>query len=574
MPKNQEAKRSGGDVPMTRRGLLAGFATGAMGVAATSLLGCAPASVVAESEQIAASTGAYQHKNPTVPPHVDVVPKDSPWALPEYCESVDETLEYDMVCIGSGLGGFTAGLTALQEGVKRVLIVERADALGGGTAMAEGLTAIDTPWLKEKGFTDLNPDVIIQKEFDWHHYICDATLWSTVLRNNPNDFNWLLDQGVKIVACVATGGAQYPTHHIYEGHRGTSAIKALLAKFTEAGGEVMNNTRATHMLMDGSTVCGVQCVTSDNRVINIQAKAVVIATGGVGGNKDIVDYWTERNSDNQVWLGCPTATGDGVMLAVEAGMGKPYHLGGPGLGADVEPLDLASHFNCAAALESCNMWVNQDGVRFFNEGVTLNFYAPVNAIESQCKTFSVFDAEIMKHYTDDGADVGWAQYVPKKTKMVNAPSECDKEIAAGNPFVFKTDTLEEMAEAMGIPVSTFMQTVEEYNGFCRVGEDTKFFKDKYYLREIKTPPFYGARLKAGVVSQKGGVHCNAKGEVIRMNGARLNGLYVAGLDCGGFQSQTTGITIPGSVQGYALGMGRLCGKNGAAYVLGTEVLPE
>ena len=77
-----------------------------------------------------------------------------------------------------------------------------------------------------------------------------------------------------------------------------------------------------------------------------------------------------------------------------------------------------------------------------------------------------------------------------------------------------------------------------------------------------------------MVSQKGGVHCNAKGEVIRMNGARLNGLYVAGLDCGGFQSQTTGITIPGSVQGYALGMGRLCGKNGAAYVLGTEVLPE
>ena len=58
-----------------------------------------------------------------------------------------------------------------------------------------------------------------------------------------------------------------------------------------------------------------------------------------------------------------------------------------------------------------------------------------------------------------------------------------------------------------------------------------------------------------------------------MNGRRLNGLYVSGLDCGGFQSQTTGITIPGSVQGYSLGMGRLCGKHGAAYILGTEVLP-
>ena len=557
-----QASRGG----VTRRQLLRGTAWGALGAAAMGFAGCV---VPATEEAVAKTRGG----NPTCPPHVDVVPPDSPWAMPAWVDEPDEALDYDLVCIGSGMGGYSAALTALQEGVGRVLIIERADKTGGGTAMAEGLTAIDTPWMKEKGFAHVDPDTIIQKEFDWHHYICDATLWSTVLRNNPADFNWLLDQGVEIVACVATGGAEYPTHHVYEGHRGVSAIAALHKKFEEAGGELMCRTRATHMIMDEDAVAGVQCITEDGRCLNIAARAVVLATGGIGGNKDIVEYWTERNSDNQVWLGCPTATGDGVMLAVEAGMGKPYHLGGPGLGADVPPLDLASHFNCAAALESCNLWLNQDGHRFFNEGVTLNFYAPVNAIESQCKTFAVFDSEIMRHYTDDGADVGWAQYVPKKTKMVNAPAECDREIAEGNPFVFKTDTLEEMAEQMGIPVSTFMETVEEYNSFCRDGKDTKFFKDRYYLREIKTPPFYGARLKAGVVSQKGGVHCNSKGEVIKMSGQRIPGLYVAGLDCGGFQSQTTGITIPGSVQGYALGMGRLCGANGAAYVLGTEVLP-
>lgn len=553
---------------VTRRQLLGGMAFGALGMAVTGMIGCS-----GQQASAAATDEAGAPVNPTVPPHVDVVPKDSPWAMPAYVPEPDETLQFDMVCVGSGMGGFSAGLTALQEGVKSVAIIERADALGGGTAMAEGLTAIDTPWMKEKGFSHVDPDTIIQKEFDWHHYICDATLWSTVLRNNPSDFNWLLDQGVEIVACVATGGAEYPTHHVYKGHRGVSAINALNQRFTEAGGTVLTNTRGTHMLMDGNTVKGIQCLTSDGRCINIETSAVVIATGGIGGNKDIVNYWTERNPENQVWLGCPTATGDGVQLAVEAGMGKPYHLGGPGLGADVPPLDLASHFNCAAALESCNLWVNQDGNRFFNEGVTLNFYAPVNAIESQCKTFAVFDSEIMRHYVEEGADVGWAQYVPKKTLMVNAPAECEREIANGNPFVFKTDTLEEMAEQMGIPVSTFMETVNEYNGFCRDGNDTKFFKDPYYLRELKTPPFYGARLKAGVVSQKGGVHCNNKGEVITMSGRRINGLYVAGLDCGGFQSQTTGITIPGSVQGYALGMGRLCGKNGAAYILGTEVIP-
>lgn len=563
---------------LTRRQFIASATAGAVGTITAGAVGYTVTHSKASAEET--GTGATEVEedqrssdNPTVRKHVDVVPATSQWAMPAYVDKPDEVLTYDMVCVGSGLGGFSAGLTALQEGVKSVAVVERSDALGGNTAMAEGLTAIDTDLLKEAGFEDLNPDIIIQKEFDWHHYICDATLWSTVLRNNPDDINWLMDQGVKLVACVATGGADYPTHHIYEGHRGTSAIKALNERFVEAGGTVLTNTRVTHMLMDDNTVAGVQCITREGKVINIACKAVVLATGGAGANKDIVDLWTERNSDNQSWLGSPYITGDGIMLAVEAGMGKPYHLGGPGLGARVEPLDLASHFNCAAALESCDLWVNQDGRRFFNEGVTLSFYAPVNAIESQCFTYSVFDQGVMDHYVNDGADVGWAQYVKKGTLLTNAPDEVDREIRLGNPYVFKADTLEELADQIGFDdeaKQTFLDTVEEYNGFCRDGNDAKFFKDPYYLRELKTPPFYGARLKAGVVSQKGGVHCNCKAEVIKMTGKRINGLYVTGLDCGGFQSQTTGITIPGSVQGYALGMGRLSGKNGAAYILGNE----
>lgn len=73
-----------------------------------------------------------------------------------------------------------------------------------------------------------------------------------------------------------------------------------------------------------------------------------------------------------------------------------------------------------------------------------------------------------------------------------------------------------------------------------------------------------------IISQKGGIHCNSRGMVTTRQGKAIPGLYVAGMDCGGFQSQTTGITIPGSVQGYALGMGRICGENTAKYILGEE----
>lgn len=545
---------------LTRRQLLAGMSLGAIGVATAGLsTGCT-----------ANASEATTVQNPTVGPHVDVVPADSDWAMPAYSHEVDETIETDLLCIGSGLGGFSCGLTALQMGVKNVIIIDGSDKMGGNTAMAEGLTAINTPWMREAGFENLDPDTIIQKEFDWHHYICDSTLWRTVLKNNDEDFNWLLDQGVKIVVCVATGGADYPTHHVYEGHRGSSALKHLLENFTKLGGQLLLNTRATHMLMDGDTVQGVQCLTADGCHINIKAKAVELATGGAGGNKDLINRWTERNADNMHWQGSPYIIGDGIQLAVESGMGKPYHLGGPGLGASVEPLDINSQFSCGMALESCNMWVNQDAVRFFNEGKTLSFYAPVNAIESQCFTYSINDSAIWDHYINDGCDVGWAQYVKRGSKLTKAMEEGQRELDSHNPFVFKADTLEELAEQMGLDVEQFMKTVEEYNEMCRNGKDTMFFKDAYYLRELKQPPFWGARLKAGVVSQKGGVHCNSKGEVIKMNGKRINGLYVAGLDCGGFQSQTTGITIPGSVQGYALGMGRQCARHATAYINNEE----
>lgn len=538
---------------LTRRQLLTGAAAAAATFAASSVVGCAPNAQEVSTDMAPAATSGIQ-----------VVPADSEWAMPDYVAVPDETLSADLVVVGSGMGGMTACLTAQERGLS-VIVVERAAALGGGSAFAEGCFAVNTPFLAALGFEDVDVDTILQKEFEWHHYICDATLWQTVIRNNPEDFQWLQDQGVVI---VETGGGRYgsvPTQHMYEGHRGKNAIRVMAELAVSRGGQILSDTRATHMLMTDDAVAGVQCV-NRGRVLNISAPAVVLATGGAGGNKDMIEQWTNRNTDNQYWLGCPTATGDGIALAVEAGMGKPYRLGGPGLGACVEPLDLNSHFGTAAAVESMDLWVNQDGKRFFNEDKTVTFFAPLNAIESQCKTFSIFDQGIMDHYINDGCDVGWAKYCRAGTKLVDAMDECERELASGNPYVFKANTLEDLVTQMGLPVTTTLATIEEYNGFCRKGADPVFYKDPYFLRQISTAPFYGARLKGAVVSQKGGVHCNSSGEVITREGKIIPGLFVAGLDCGGFQSQTTGITIPGSVQGYALGMGRQCGRSAADYV--------
>ena len=221
-------------------------------------------------------------------------------------------------------------------------------------------------------------------------------------------------------------------------------------------------------------------------------------------------------------------------------------------------------------MESRGIWLNQDGERFYNEANNKLVYPPVNAVESQDRTFVIFDQDAMDYYKTKGVVNGWAQYAYPGELLLSAEEECDIEIAKGNPYVFKADLLEDMLDQMGLPLETSMASIDRYNTLVDNGEDTDFFKGETYLNAVRTPPFYGARLKAMIISQKGGVHCNDKGEVTTRQAQSIPGLYVAGMDCGGFQSQTTGITIPGSVQAYALGMGRICGENTAKYIKGKE----
>lgn len=186
---------------------------------------------------------------------------------------------------------------------------------------------------------------------------------------------------------------------------------------------------------------------------------------------------------------------------------------------------------------------------FYNEANNKLVFPPVNAIESQDRTFAIFDQEAMDYYKTKGVVNGWAQYAYPGQLLTSAEEECDAEIAKGNLYVFKSDSLEEMLTAMQLPVERSLASIEHYNQLVDNGEDTEYFKPADYLNAVRTPPFYGARLKAMIISRKGGIHCNNKGEVTTRQGKSIPGLYVAGMDRGGFQSQTTGITIPGSVQG-------------------------
>jgi fumarate reductase flavoprotein subunit len=317
--------------------------------------------------------------------------------------------------------------------------------------------------------------------------------------------------------------------------------------------------------MDGDKVIGVQAEGPDG-VVNVNAKAVILACGSAGSNTELFDRYTSRTSEKYMWCGAAGLDGDGIRMAGEAGMGEPFRLMAPVVGTTVEPLGVASQLASLAAMNPHALWVNQDGIRFVDEGQTRSYTTSANAVESQIKAFSIIDQAQFDDYVANGSpNIGWGFYVNKGTKLVDAPDELERELAAGNPNVFKADDIEGLATALGVQPETLRNTVDEYNALVDAGEDTVFLKKAEYLRRIDQGPFYGFRVKGSAVNMFGGIHINSNVEVVRPDGSVIEGLYAAGVECGGFQGETYGLVVPASCQGISLSTGRRSAKNAAAF---------
>lgn len=523
---------------ITRRSLLMGMGLGAAGIAA-GMMGCAPTAPQPAESKVSEQTDAVALKEP------------------------DETIDADIVICGSGMGGMSAAVTAAEEGAN-VVVLEKQSILGGGTNFAEGVFGMGSDLQKEAGVTgDLKELIAIEMEFQRH--IVDYTLWEFVAEGAEENLVWLMDHGVEFVELGQGPYAAIRTQHMYVDHRGSNMIAKLEEAARSLGVDIRLETPGVHLLTDNDAVVGVQAE-SDGKVINVNAKAVILATGSAGENEELFNQYTSRVAEKYMWCGAQGLTGDGIRMACEAGMGEPFRLMAPIVGTTVEPLGVASHLASLGAMNPYALWVNQNGIRFTDEGLTRAYTTSVNAVESQIKTFSIVDQNLFDRLVQEGdMNVGWGYYVNKGTALSDAPKELERELKANSENVFKADTIDELAKQMSIDPATLKNTVEEYNALVDSGADTLHGKKPEYLAEVRTGPFYGFRVKGSKVNMFGGIHINSNVEVVREDGSVIPGLYAAGVECGGFQGETYGITVPSSCQGISLSTGRRSAKNAAAY---------
>jgi fumarate reductase flavoprotein subunit len=261
--------------------------------------------------------------------------------------------------------------------------------------------------------------------------------------------------------------------------------------------------------------------------------------------------------------------GDGIRMAwavgaAEEGMGVlNFSFGGP-----VGPGIKASG-NISASVRQPTLWVNQDGVRFCDESIVQNCIYTGNAQARQkggC-AFRVFDENTKRYFMEEGIDIGVGMlFVPPRTRLTDFDEEVEKAVAKGNRNVFVGHSISELADMMGIDDMVFTRTVDQYNRFCEKGHDDQFAKDRCYLREVKSPKFYGFKCYLDFTGTTGGIRINENIEVLDENNMVIPGLYAVGNDAGGLYGDSYDMISAGAAVGFAINSGRLAGESALRYL--------
>ncbi|MGV8084057.1 MAG: FAD-dependent oxidoreductase [Coriobacteriia bacterium] len=477
----------------------------------------------------------------------------------------DQTLTADVVVVGSGIAGLPAAIEAAQKGAK-VILLEKENQLGGNTNVAEGVFGVGSSLQKKLGIT-VTADQILAQEFAFHNYNVNPKLWEEIAANGGPNIDWLIDLGVEFET-VTSPAAGEKTWHVYMHGEGKTAIEVLEPVAEKAGVEIMKSTSGTSLLMENGAVAGIRATGKGDSIIDIKAKAVILATGGMGSSTEELLKRTNLESGRFTYWGMPGCSGDGIRMAEEAGMGREPHITVCNLGMNVPGLGLPNHFGTCIGMEPTNLWVNQDAVRFLPESYVFYQTGAANAVLNQIKTFSIMDQAAVDRLFSVGPILGLGAIVRAGQPATKIKTDLEKALSNKNENVFTANTIEDLAKAMGVDAQTLSATVKEYNGYCDAGADAQYKKAPEFLDKLDTPPFYAARLTANTLNTLGGVRVNLDMEVIKADGTPIPGLYAAGMECSGYAGETYGLIIPGSTQGIALGTGRIAGDSAAAYVKG------
>ena len=480
-------------------------------------------------------------------------PEDYKTAVEKTGSAEDSTVEADVVVVGAGGAGMTAAITAAGEG-KSVVILESQSMVGGNSVRATGgMNAAKTVYQDENEFgesagVEKTLKTAAEKYADnetitalaktvseqWAAYqanptgyfdsvelmeldtmiggkgINDPELVETLCANSADAIDWLDEHGITLHNVSSFGGASVKRIHRpvnAEGKTvsvGSYMIPLLQENCEKAGVKMMLDTTATEILTDANgAAVGVKATGASGETVTVNAKAVVLATGGFGANLDmVVKYKPELKGF--MTTNAPGIQGQGIEMAQAIGAAT----------VDMDQIQIhpTVEANTAALITEGlrgdgAILINEEGKRFIDEVGTRDV---------------VSAAEI--------AQTGSYSWLVVDQAMVDASSVIQGYIKKG--YTVTGATYEELGKAMGVDAAAFAETMEKWNGYVEAKNDPDFGRTSF-ANPLNTAPYYAVKVTAGVHHTMGGLKINANTEVLNEKGEVIPGLFAAGEVTGG-----------------------------------------
>lgn len=451
----------------------------------------------------------------------------------EVTEGVEDMVT-DVVVVGSGGAGLAAALEAKEAG-HDVIIVEKMPMVGGNTLRATGgLNAAGTSVQAELGIED-SPEVHYEDTMKGGYEMNDPELVKILTDGAPLAVEWLLELGGDFNDVGRLGGSSNNRSHRPAGGApvGPELVRTLNEAAQEHGIEVLLNTTVIEIIAEDGKVSGVVAEDQDGNSFKIEAKAVVMATGGFGANPTMLVEW-DGSLEGFGTTNQPGATGDGITMA-------------HAIGADLVDMEqIQTHPTAVpsngymiteAVRGNGAILINRDGERFVNEITTRDVVSEAMLAQEGQTGFLFFDQTI----TDSLAAI--SGYI-------------------NQGIVTEGETIEEVAEQLGIDPAALAATVEGYNGFVAAGTDADYGRDDM-PRSLEEGKFYAIEVGPAVHHTMGGVRINGQAQVLNEAGDVIEGLFAAGEITGGVHG---GNRLGGNALADIVVFGRIAGRSAADFV--------
>lgn len=477
------------------------------------------------------------------------------------------TEDADIVVVGSGIGGFFASMISKEQAPDAtVIMLEKNSYLGGSTNYAEcngPATNASDAEARMQGYSSAANT----------KFISNSILHCERLKEKGDNADWLF---AKHGVGWYNAGVDF-----YDGGNGTSAIATLTPIAESEGVDIRKSARATALLTkDEYTVTGVQYTDENGDVVHVNAKAVILATGGMSTNKELLAEYSSQDMDKIIGWG-DGQDGDGHLMAEQTAHGRANHLCVASLfnniGNGEQSCAYDSPLGVSAAMQYTDCFVNEYGIRFCDEsgGGALGTSESGKLIESQSYVFSVLDTSMVEKYEAGGCTRHYSGFADA---CVGNPIDLKSELETydGYEFMFKADTVKALGEAIAekVPhfdVDAFVAEIEKYNTYAANGTDEDYGKKAENLWAIDTAPFYAFQVCSGMLNTCGGIRINRNAQVTDARGKVVEGLYAAGVCTSGWDGEVYG---GGTCQTVGMWAGSKAARHAVENVLGGKVADD